>query len=56
MGAGGSLIKLTLRMTHGAEAAASEHRDAAMNTFSFSVSLSSLFSQAACEPEEMPWL
>lgn len=34
MGAWGSLIKLTLRVTHRAEAAASQHRDATMNTFS----------------------
>lgn len=40
MGPRGSFIKLTLRMTHGAEAAALKHCDASMNTFSFSVSLS----------------
>lgn len=52
MGAWGSLIKLTLRVTHGAEAAEPQHLDATMNTFSSSVPLSA-FSQAAREPQEM---
>lgn len=37
MGAWASLIKLTLRMTHGAEAAASQRWDATTSTFSSSV-------------------
>lgn len=40
MGARGSFIKLTPGVTHGAEAAASKHCNASMNTFSFFVCLS----------------
>lgn len=37
--AGGSLITLTLRLTHGTEAAASQHLPASVNTFPASVPL-----------------
>lgn len=52
-GAGGSFIKLTLRVTRWAEAAAaaaSKRCNASMSTFCFFVSLS------ACEPRETPGL
>lgn len=51
MVAGGSLITLTLRVTHGTEAAASQHLGATVNTFSSSVLLPpfSKESAAACK-------